>query len=67
MLTLIFGLLLAIAVVIPFWRLFQRLGYSPYLSLLMLVPFVNLGLMYYVAFLDWPGEQGAEEIEDPRY
>ena len=65
--TFIIAVLGAIAWVFPFWRLFQRLGYSPFLSLLMLVPFVNLGLLYYVAFLDWPIERGAEQIEEPRY
>jgi hypothetical protein len=64
--TFVIALLGAVAWVVPFWRLFQRLGYSPFLSLLMLVPFVNLGLLYYIAFLDWPIEPGVPRIEDPR-
>ncbi len=64
--TFVIGVLGAVAWVVPFWRLFQRMGYSPYLSLLMLVPFVNLGLLYYVAFLDWPIERGTERLEGPQ-
>lgn len=56
----------AVLLVVPFWRLFRRMGYSPWLSLLMLVPFVNLGLLYYVAFLDWPIERGVPRIGDPQ-
>jgi hypothetical protein len=66
MTTAIGVLLGAILWVVPFWRLFQRMGYSPYLSLLMLVPFVNLGLLYYLAFLDWPIERSVPRIEDPQ-
>lgn len=65
--TFVIALLGAVVTVVPFWRLFQRIGYSPYLSLLMLVPFVNLGLLYYIAFLDWPNDPGAPRIEDPRF
>lgn len=55
----------AVLLVVPFWRIFRRMGYSPWLSLLMLVPFVNLGLLYYVAFLDWPIEREMPRTEDP--
>jgi len=36
--------------VIPFWAIFRRSGFSGALSLLMLVPGVNLILLYIVAF-----------------
>ncbi len=41
-----FGVLL----VPPFWKIFEREGFAPPLSLLMLIPVVNLVLLYVVAF-----------------
>jgi hypothetical protein len=53
-----FMLLVGAAIlVVPFWKLFQRLGYNPYLSLLMLAPFLNVGLLYFIAFTDFPVER----------
>lgn len=50
-----FGFLIyAVLIVVPFWKIFERTGHSPYLSLLMVVPIVNLGLLYWLAFKDWP-------------
>jgi hypothetical protein len=47
-------LIIAVVAVIPFWRLCTRVGFSPWLSLLILVPLVNLGFVYYLAFSEWP-------------
>ncbi len=40
-------------VIIPFWKILDKAGFNPLLSLLMLVPVVNLVMLYYVAFTDW--------------
>jgi hypothetical protein len=58
-------LLVVVVAIVPFWRIAQRLGYSPYWSLALLLPFVNLGLLYYVAFMDWPIERGTQRLEEP--
>lgn len=43
-------------VIIPYWQIFKKAGFSGPLSILMIVPLVNLILLYYVAFSDWkPG------------
>lgn len=44
---------IAFAVVI-YWKLFSKAGYSGWLSLLMFVPLVNLGMIIFLAFSDWP-------------
>ena len=46
----IFGLIL----VIPFWQLFSKAGYSGWWSLPMLVPIVNMLTLYVFAFSSWP-------------
>ena len=41
-------------ILIPYWKIFGKAGFSPVLSLLMLVPLVNIIMLYYLAFADWP-------------
>lgn len=40
-------------VVIPVWRICQRIGYAGPISLLILIPFVNIALIYFIAFAPW--------------
>ncbi len=51
-----FLIVLAIAV-IPFWKIFPRAGWASPMALLMVVPFVNIVLLYVLAFKKWPGDQ----------
>ncbi len=49
------GMLVAFAVLLlPFWRITTKAGYSGFWSLLMFVPFVNLLFLYILAFSRWP-------------
>jgi len=52
-------LVVGIIVVIPAWRICQRTGYSGWMGLLILVPLVNLFLLYFLAFSQWPRDRGA--------
>jgi hypothetical protein len=47
-------LVYAAFIVVPFWFIFRKAGYSPWLGLLMVVPIVNLIVLYVFAFSDWP-------------
>ena len=47
-------LMMAAAVILPFWFIFSKAGYSKWLSLLMVVPLVNVILLYFLAFSQWP-------------
>jgi len=53
-----FWLIGAIIAIIPFWRICTRVGYSPWLSLLIAIPLVNLIFIYFLAFSDWPSQKG---------
>jgi hypothetical protein len=53
-----FGLIAAIIAIIPFWRICARVGYSPWLSLLMAIPLVNIIFVYFLAFSEWPSRKG---------
>ena len=40
-------------VIVPFWFICKKAGFSPWLALLNIVPFGNLILIYVLAFADW--------------
>lgn len=50
-------LVVGIIVVVPFWRLCQRIGYPGPLGLLALVPVANIILLYIIAFAKWKPEK----------
>lgn len=41
----------------PIGRILSRIGLSPLWSVFALIPFVNLILLWIVAFVDWPGHE----------
>jgi hypothetical protein len=47
-------LVVSLFVIIPFWRIFSKAGYHPALSILTVVPIINLITIYYIAFSEWP-------------
>ena len=47
-----FVIVLAI-VLIPFWFICKKAGFSPWLTLLILAPFGGLVLIYVLAFAEW--------------
>lgn len=42
-----------LAVLPPYWMIFKKAGFSPWLALLMFVPLANLITLYVVAFSKW--------------
>jgi hypothetical protein len=49
----IFFLIGAVIVIIPFWFIWKKAGFSPWLSLLCILPLVNLIMLYVLAFSEW--------------
>jgi hypothetical protein len=39
--------------ILPYWFIFKKAGFSPWLCILMLVPLANLIVLYVVAFSPW--------------
>jgi hypothetical protein len=48
-----FGLMITFLVLIPHWFIFKKAGFSPWLSLLMFVPLINIFMLYFLAFARW--------------
>lgn len=56
-------LVVAIAIVVPLWRICTRAGYPGWLGLLILLPVANLLLLYFLAFADWPADKAGKQLE----
>ena len=54
---LIMFLIMAILIILPFWFIFSKAGHSRWLSLLMVVPMVNIVMLYFLAFSTWPNQR----------
>jgi hypothetical protein len=44
---------ITLVVLPPFWVIFKKAGFELILSVLMMVPLVNLAMLYFVAFSQW--------------
>jgi len=44
----------AALVVVPFYQLWKRSGHNGWIALLMVVPIVNVVMLYVLAFKPWP-------------
>ena len=56
-------LLGAVVIVLPFWKIFAKAGFSGWLGLLMIVPMVNLIALYVLAFSEWPRSKRADKLD----
>ena len=50
-------LIVAIVLVVPFWKIFPRAGWPAPMALLMMVPVLNWILLWVLAFKRWPDDQ----------
>ena len=50
-------IVMAAIIVVPFWMIFQKAGHSKWLSLLMVIPLVNVITLYWLAFSKWPSRR----------
>jgi hypothetical protein len=39
---------------VPYWKIFGKAGFPPALAFLMFLPLVNIVMLYYLAFSEWP-------------
>ncbi len=53
----IMWLIFVVLIILPFWFIFSKAGYSKWWSLLMVVPIVNIVMLYFLAFSTWPSQR----------
>lgn len=59
-----FVVMIVLAVfVIPFWCIFSKAGFNGALSLLMLFPFLNVVMIFFLAFAEWPALRDKQSTE----
>lgn len=59
---LLFSLAMFILSIVIWWKIFSKAGYSGAMSLLMLLPIVNLIMMLVLAFGQWPIHRELEQL-----
>jgi hypothetical protein len=47
-------LVIVLVILVPYWQIFKKAGFAPALSLLMFVPLVNIFMLFFLAFAEWP-------------
>jgi len=47
-------LMLALIGLAPFYQIFRKAGYPGFLAILMLIPLVNVIMLFFLGFSDWP-------------
>lgn len=57
---LFFAVMVAL-ILYPAGRILNRLGLSPFWSLLIFIPLVNLISLWVLAFSDWPAEKAKQQ------
>jgi hypothetical protein len=48
--------------VLPYWKIFSKAGFAGALSLLMIIPLVNLIVLYVIAFSEWKIKPGKAPV-----
>lgn len=61
---LVVGIILLLITLIPWWMIFRKAGYSEALGCLMVIPILNLIMLFYLAFAEWPIERELKYMRD---
>ncbi len=63
---LLFLFIGGIIIILPLWKIFSKAGYPGALSLGMILPLVNIFLLYFLGFSDWPVLKELKALRRPR-
>jgi hypothetical protein len=64
---MVFFAIFMVVIIIPFWAILKKAGFSPWLSLINLVPFGTLVLLYVIAFAQWKVVPAPQLAYQPPY
>jgi hypothetical protein len=51
---LLFGMIGLIVMILPFWKITSKAGFPGWLSVLSIVPLINIAFFFFLAFAPWP-------------
>jgi hypothetical protein len=55
--------LFTVVMLIPYWKILTKAGYSGALSLLLLLPLANVVILFWFAFTEWPLEKRLADLQ----
>jgi hypothetical protein len=56
-----------ILMIIPYWFIWKKAGFSPWFSLLMIIPAVNFIMLYVLAFSQWNVVPASQSVTNFSY
>ena len=59
---LVLLLVIFVVILLPYWKIFQKAGYQGWLAICMLVPILNVIVLFWFAFSKWPIELRLERM-----
>ncbi len=54
--------IMGLIMILPFWRIFSKAGFSGWLSLTQVIPILNYVVLFYFAFAEWPVHRELESV-----
>jgi hypothetical protein len=59
-------IIVGLIIVLPFWKIFTKAGFPGPLAILVIIPFVNILMIFFLAFAEWPALKGpGDGIQQP--
>ena len=55
-------LFILVIILLPYWKIFQKAGYSGWLAICMFIPIVNIVVLFWFAFSKWPIQVQLERL-----
>lgn len=62
---LLIVLMMALIGLVPFFQIFRKAGYPGLLAVLMLIPLVNVIMLFFLGFSDWPVLKQLRNLRQP--
>lgn len=62
---LLIVLMMAVIGLVPFFQIFRKAGYPGLLAVLMLIPLVNVIMLFFLGFSDWPVLKQLRNLRQP--
>lgn len=55
---------IGIVIVVPFWKIFTKAGFSGWWSLIVIVPIIGILALYCLAFAEWPIQRDLNKLKN---
>lgn len=47
----------------PYWKIFSKAGFSGWLSFTQIIPILNIVVLFYLAFAEWPALRELDRLK----